>query len=288
MGIKTADIAVYPVSIFSTEKSFWIGDLERILEKYPQLEHPHKQAFFMLLYVEDADGTVTLDKQIIRLDQQKVICIKPNSVFSLDINRNARGILVCFTEAFFSLRYNNNVLYQFFFLKKEAESYIRLSAKETEKWMHLLQLMQHEFRSHNKGVEKVLRSYLNILLFDLDRSLHSHKRIEKKKSSEDKIIAFEKLVEEHFLHHKTPSFYAAKLHITTNYLNKLCHDHRGVTGGEIIRKRVTIEAQRLLHYTTLSVAEAAHKLGFESPSYFITFFKKNTGSTPESFRKTNN
>ncbi|MGF2411216.1 MAG: helix-turn-helix domain-containing protein [Ferruginibacter sp.] len=287
MGIKTGDIAVYPVSVFNTEKSFWIGELDRVLEKFPQLEHPHKQAFYMLLYVQDANGTVTLDKQTIRLDQQKVICIKPNSVFSLDINRNAKGNIICFTEAFFSLRYNNNVLYQFSFLKKDAETYIRLSGRETEKWVNLLQLMQFEFNGHHKGAEKVLRSYLNILLYDLDRSLHPHKRIENKNSKEDKLIAFEKLVEEHFLHHKTPSFYAAKLHITTNYLNKLCHEHRSFTGGEIIRKRVTIEAQRLLHYTTLSVAEVAHKLGFESPSYFITFFKKNTGTTPESFRKTN-
>ncbi|MBI2273450.1 MAG: helix-turn-helix domain-containing protein [Bacteroidetes bacterium] len=287
MGIKTSEIAVYHVSIFNTEKSFWIGGLERILEHYPQLEHPHKQAFYMLLYVQDANGVVTLDNQIIRLDQQKVICIKPNSVFSLDINRNAKGDIICFTEAFFSLRYNNNVLYQFSFLKKDAESYIRLSERETDKWINLLQLMQYEFNGHHKGTEKVLRSYLNILLYDLDRSQHPHNRADKAKNKEDKIIAFERLVEDNFLHHKAPSFYAARLHITTNYLNKLCRDHRGLTGGEIIRKRVTIEAQRLLHYTSLSVAEVAHKLGFESPSYFITFFKKNTSITPESFRKTN-
>jgi AraC-like DNA-binding protein len=77
------------------------------------------------------------------------------------------------------------------------------------------------------------------------------------------------------------------LHISTNYLNRLCREYRGVTGGEIIRERVIIEAQRLLQYTTLSVAETAYKLGFESPSYFITFFKKNTGTTPEGFRTMN-
>ena len=288
MATKTAEIAVYPVSIFGIEKSFWIGGLERVLERYPQLEHPHKQSFYMLLYVQDANGTVLLDKQAIRLDQQKVICIKPNSVFSLDINRNAKGKLICFTEDFFSLRYNNNVLYQFSFLKKDAETYIRLSGKETDKWITLLQLMQQEHDCHSKGADKVLRSYLNILLYDLDRSLHPHKRAEQKNSKEEKIMQFEKLVDESFLHHKTPSFYATKLHITTNYLNRLCHDHRGITSGEMIRKRVIIEAQRLLHYTTLSVAEAAYKLGFENSSYFITFFKKNTKVTPECFRKNNN
>ncbi|PVD53609.1 AraC family transcriptional regulator [Terrimonas sp.] len=288
MGIKTADIAVYPVSVFNSgNKSFWFGSLERILEHHPFLEHPHKQLFYMLLFVEKANGSVIIDNATIRLDEAKVICIKPNSVFSLDINRTARGFAICFTESFFSLRYNNNVLYQFSFLKKNAESYVRLTLKQTERWNNILQLMQEETSAEQKGVEKVLRSYLNILLYDLDRKFHKHAAAEKVNSKDEKIILFEKLLEENYTAQKTPSFYAKRLHITTNYLNKLCHDYRGVTGGELIRKRITIEAQRLLHYTSLSVAEVAYKLGFESPSYFITFFKKNTGTTPEYFRKSN-
>jgi AraC-like DNA-binding protein len=287
MGMKTAEIAVYPVSVFGTEKSFWIGSLDGILEKFPQLECPHKQTFYMLLYVQEAFGMVKLDKQTILLDRQKVICIKPYSVFSLDINRTANGSIICFTETFFSLRYNNNVLFQFSFLKKDAESYTRLPEKHKGKWESLLCLMEQEFNAHHKSAEKVLRSYLNILLFDLDRNLHPHRRIECKNNKTDKIIQFERLVDDYFMQHKTPSFYAAGLHISTNYLNRLCREYRGVTGGEIIRERVIIEAQRLLQYTTLSVAETAYKLGFESPSYFITFFKKNTGTTPEGFRTMN-
>lgn len=288
MGIKTADIAVYPVSVFNSgNKSFWFDSLERVLEHHPFLEHPHKQSFYMLLFVEKANGSAVIDNSTIRLDEAKVICIKPNSVFSLDINRAAKGFAVCFTESFFSLRYNNNVLYQFTFLKKNADSFVRLALKQTERWNNILQLMLEETATEQKGVEKVLRSYLNILLYDLDRKFHKHSAVEKANSKDEKIIHFEKLLEENYTTQKTPSFYAKRLHITTNYLNKLCHDYRGVTGGELIRKRITIEAQRLLHYTSSSVAEVAYKLGFESPSYFITFFKKNTGVTPECFRKNN-
>lgn len=288
MGIKTANIAVYPVSVFHPDfKDFWFSSLERLLEKFPVLEHPHRQSFYMLLLVEKASGEISLDRNIIRLDEPKVICIKPNSVFSLDINRAAKGWVVCFTEHFFSLRYNNNVLYQFEFLKKNADSYVRLTTQQTARWNIILQLMREETALTQKGIEKVLRSYLNILLFDLDRKFQKTTFTEKANSKDEKIIQFEKLLEEHFISEKKPSFYARKLHITTNYLNKLCHEYRNVTGGELIRKRIIIEAQRLLHYTTSSVAEVAYKLGFESPSYFITFFKKNTGTTPEYFRKYN-
>jgi AraC family transcriptional activator of pobA len=288
MGIRTAELAVYPVSIFHPSiKDFWFDRLERLLEKFPVLEHPHKHSFYMILFVEKANGNISLDRSTIRLDEPKIICIKPNSVFSLDINRAAKGWAVCFTEHFFSLRYNNNVLYHFAFLKKNAESYVRLTSSQTDRWRSVLQLMSEETENVQPGIEKVLRSYLNILLFDLDRKFKKNLSPDVEKGKADKIIQFELLVEAHFISEKKPSFYAQKLHITTNYLNKLCHEYRNVTSGELIRKRIIIEAQRLLHYTTSSVAEVAYKLGFESSSYFITFFKKYTGNTPEYFRKNN-
>lgn len=288
MGTKTAEIAVYPVSVFSTgNKSFWLESLERILESHPFLEHPHKQAFYTLLFIEKAIGTAMVDNHRIRLDEPKVICVKPNSVFSLDINRASKGYIVCFTEGFFSLRYNYNVLHQFSFLKKHAATFVRFTAKQTERWNLFFELMSDEILVNQNGVDHVLRSYLNILLYDLDRKFYKHTINSKLPGKDKKVIDFEKLLEEKYATHHTPSYYAGQLHISTNYLNKLCQEFRGISGGELIRKRITIEAQRLLHYTSLSVAEVAYQLGFESASYFVTFFKKNTGITPEYFRKNN-
>lgn len=286
MGIRTESIPVYPVNVFGTNsKSFWFGTIERILEMHPFLERPHKQLFYTLLFIEKANGVALIDNRGVRLDEPKVICVKPNSVFSLDINRMAKGAMICFTEDFFSLRYNNNVLYQFAFLKKDADDYIRFGPKQADKWKLFIRLMEEEAEAGSKGYEKVMRSYLNIFLFDLDRTFKPDRQSDKISGREEKVVLFEKLVDEYFLTHKTPSWYAAQLSISTNYLNKLCHGFRSSTSGELIRKRVIIEGQRLLHYTSLSVAEIAYKLGFETPSYFITFFKKSTNTTPESFRK---
>src|SRR5690554_7006598 len=82
-----------------------------------------------------------------------------------------------------------------------------------------------------------------------------------------------------------PSAYADLLNISPNYLNKICKEETGRTAGDLIRKRITIEAQRLLHYTNYTVNEIADQLGFENSSYFVTFFKKHTRTTPDKFRK---
>ena len=84
-----------------------------------------------------------------------------------------------------------------------------------------------------------------------------------------------------------PKQYAELLYITPNHLNALCNDFLGVSAGTLIRDRVILEAKRLLINLDLMVAEIADRLNFSDQSYFIKFFKKYEGITPEKFRKLN-
>lgn len=287
--MQTKELAVCNIGLFSEEpKHFWMGELAGLLERFPLLEYPHKQEFYMLLFVEHAQGELLIDEQKVRLDSAKVIIIKPRCVSSIDINRQAKGKVICFTEDFFSLRYNNNILYEFTFLQSGSKPYIRLSDEQHLRWQVLNSLLLEEFLFQKKGTEKVLRSFLNIIMCGLERIFWPFE-VEKIRSlRQDKIHQFELLIETYYAIKKLPSGYADLLHISPNYLNKICREETGQTAGDMIRRRITIEAQRLLHHTNLSVNEIANKLGFENLSYFITFFKKQTGDTPEQFRKQNN
>ncbi len=286
--MRTLELAVCNIGLFGDGmRHFWMDDLKGILAKYPHLERPHQQDFYTLLFVEDADGELIIDEQKIRLDSPKTIIIKPNCIYSIDINKNAKGKIICFSEDFFSLRYNNNILYQFSFLKPDASAYIRFNEAQKEKWTNLCTLMLEEFILNRKESHKVLRSFLNIVMFDLERLCTPTVNKHGLSLKTEKVMQFERMVDELYKTHKMPSAYANKLHLSPNYLNKLCKEETGLTAGEIIRKRVTIEARRLLHYTGLTVNEIADKLNFESTSYFVTFFKKQTALTPEQFRKGN-
>ncbi|NLR77489.1 helix-turn-helix domain-containing protein [Chitinophaga eiseniae] len=271
-----------PTLIINDNHFFWTGNAAAFHALYPLALEPQRLGCYLLLCADPAGGLVTIDNSQVHLDQSGIICIKPNSVASIHVHS---GSVICFTEDFFSLRYNSNVLYQFSFLAKEPGSFIPLDRLTLAKWQQLTGLMQQEFHSRYKGADRVLRSYLNILLCMLDQCCSTEAPAEKNNSRDEKIRVFEQLLEAHYKVHKTPSFYASQLHITTNYLNKLCQQCKHTSSGELIRKRVTIEAQRLLYHTGLSVAEIADTLGFESASYFATFFKKNTGIPPERFRK---
>lgn len=286
MEPSAAVLPVYPVGVFTSGTGLqWLGSLERILEKYPFLEEPHQPQYYMLLFIERAIGTVTADHELIRCDEPKLIFVKPGSVFSLNINRTAQGSLYCFADPFLPGPYNGYQQHQFAFLKGASGVFVRLNASQSEKWQLFFRLIREELAVQQQGYDRILRACTNILLVELDRRLSNRKAAEPLSLGETRVLEFEQLIDANFQQQKTPAWYAAQLHVTPNYLNKLCQQFRKQKSGALIRRRIAVEAQRLLRFTSLSVAEVAHFLGFEHASYFVTFFKKQTGFTPESFRK---
>lgn len=285
--MQTTELPVCSIDLFGDGiKQFWMGKLMGLVDLYPILEYPHRQDFYILLLVDNAFGDIMVDNQKIHLNfNAKAIIIKPGCISSLDLNKQARGHIVCFTEQFFSLRYNNNMLHQFSYFKREARPYLRLSEGNKSRWDQLIRLCYEEFLLDLNESETLLRSYLNIILLELERLYNPAGFQSHKNNKQEKIHQFEELINVHFHSKKLPSSYADLLYMSPNYLNKICKEETGQTAGDLIRKRISIEAQRLLHYTSCTVNEIAHQLGFENMSYFVTYFKKQTGLTPEQFRR---
>lgn len=96
---------------------------------------------------------------------------------------------------------------------------------------------------------------------------------------------FQLLISKRFKDLKLPKDYAKLLYITPNHLNALCKDIIGLSAGELIRAQVILESKRLLINLNLSIADIAEILNFTDPSYFVKFFKKHEGITPDKFRK---
>ncbi len=253
--------------------------------KFPFVEESHKQNFYSILFLDSCHGEIEIDNHKIFFNCPKVVIIQPNCISKINLHPETRGKIIAFTETFFSLRYNNNSLSDFSFFENGSKPYVALNAFQKETLETFFELFEFEYTAILKDKTKVLRSILNILLVQMERIYNPQIQPKTNNSKNEKIKEFEKLVEQHFKEQKMPSFYAEKLHVTPNYLNKICKSETGKTAGDLVRKRITIEAQRLLHYTSLSINEIAHDLGFENVSYFITFFKKQTLTTPEQFRK---
>lgn len=284
--MQTEHIPICKMDLFDEDlKHFWMSDLNGLLLNFPFFEHPHIHSFYTILFIEQAQGEINIDNERIRISNAEVIIIKPYCINTIDIDNEANGTIMCFHESFFSLRFNNNILNLFSFLNLESKPVVRVSEGQLNRLKMFLNLLEEEYMLQKFEVQKVMRSYLNILLFELERIYKPIGAVHYKTPRQYKVQNFEKLIAQQFKTKKSPSDYAKLLNISPNYLNKLCKETTGVTAGDLIRKRIIIEAQRLIHYTHDSIKEIADKLGFENTSYFITFFKKQTGKSPEQFRK---
>jgi AraC-like DNA-binding protein len=74
------------------------------------------------------------------------------------------------------------------------------------------------------------------------------------------------------------------LNLSSYQLNAIVRATLGKTCSELIIEYILLESKRYLLATSHQVTQIAYHLGYEDVSYFIRFFKKHTGYSPEAFR----
>lgn len=127
---------------------------------------------------------------------------------------------------------------------------------------------------------------LRALLYEVLVLLQKAFPIETKKpvNAESRVVRFQELVNEHFATEIGVDFYADKLCVTPNYLNRIVQRTLGQTTKAYIQSRRIDEAKHLLRYTAMPIGLISDSLHFDTPSYFVRAFTKVTGQTPLQFR----
>ncbi|MGO1245515.1 MAG: helix-turn-helix domain-containing protein [Sphingobacterium sp.] len=286
MVVRTEEINVLTLEDMENPNiGFTVTPLHTFNQQYGFLSLPNQRMFYTIIYFEEEGGRFAIDQSIVQIEKGEALSIAPSSVCTFEINKEAKGWILLFTEAFFTQRYNDNVLHDFSFLKSNAVYKHFENNIDFAKWRMMMDSMRDELKLSDKDSKTILRSYLNIVLGMLERCSGLRLATSYNKERENRVRAFEQLLEQYYKKERFPSFYAEKLNISTNYLNRVCRDRRNKSVGELIRDRILLEAERLLYHTFKNISEISFELGFDSLSYFITFFKKKHGVSPEEFRK---
>jgi AraC family transcriptional activator of pobA len=93
------------------------------------------------------------------------------------------------------------------------------------------------------------------------------------------------LIEAHYREAVTVAALARRLQVSEAQLRRACLAVTGLAPAALLQERIFEEARRLLLYTNMSVAAAAHYLGFADAAYFSRFFAKQAGQSPREFRR---
>lgn len=203
------------------------------------------------------------------------------------ISENSEGSIVYFTPNFYCIAFHDKELAcdGLLFDNVFEMPYLNLSTNLDILFLKLISSIKREINQKDFWAEEMIKTYIKQIIISATRTLI-------KSNNDSQIISYDKelarkfsqLVELHYRKHHNVSDYANMLNITPKNLNKKIVSEKQVAPSIIIKQRIILQAKRLLANTTLSIKEIADYLGYEDYSYFVRFFKSQTGLPPLSFR----
>ncbi|MBN9379122.1 MAG: AraC family transcriptional regulator [Chitinophagaceae bacterium] len=196
----------------------------------------------------------------------------PVSGYSIAVSAD---LLYKFAKDYNFVNYNNH---EALFLTKEEEVTIEdLFTKAHQKY------------KKEKFSKDVLVSYASLILSYTQ--IFYERQFETRSKIYNKVVAnFYQHLERYFNETKEidelPSvhYFARKANLSTNYFGDLIRHFTGNSPQQHIHQYIIQIAKNKLRQSDLTVGEIAYSLGFEYPTYFTRFFKKETGITPRIFR----
>jgi AraC-like DNA-binding protein len=225
----------------------------------------------------------------------RALLIQPNELIFLTYNhhlfipqKNAEFIALVFNRAFYCIHTNDSEVScnGLLFFGSDSSPILSLPESEKEKLETLVHVLRNEFEFKDINQEEMLRILLKRFIIICTRLARNQlNESEGSQSEMDLIRHFNALVEEHFKQKRKVSEYAELLHKSPKTLSNIFHRHERFTPLQVIHNRLVLEAKRLLMYTSKSIKEIGLELGFETPTQFSKFFKKQVEQTPLSFRK---
>lgn len=250
------------------------------------------ETFYSVTIVLDADETISVDGASSHVRHGSVVTSIPGEVWQFSPESQLKGFNLAFEKEFLLTFFNDpHFLDRFAFLSPERPSPFLVMEPALFERIHLLYLeMRKEIGREEDIDQHILRAMLYETLMLLSRTEFSDKS--KAEFSGDEMSPsryadkFKTLVADNFKSEHGTEYYAGRLFITPNYLNRIIRRTLGKSAKEYIMDVVFDEACRLLRFTDMSVEEVSETLGFETSTYFIRSFGKRYSVTPLQYRKT--
>jgi len=249
--------------------------------------YPGGQYYKILLNRSDS-LPICVDGFIRDILKYQIVCLTP--LQNVKIHTTTENFyLLMFNREFYCIHENdqevscNGVL----FFGTSAIPVLSLNEEEQKKFNVLMNVFSDELDTVDKIQGEMLRMLLKRLIITCTRLARKQLvSADLKEHERDTIRKFNILVEKHFKEYRQVSDYATMLNKAPKTLSNIFSSANHKTPLKVIHDRLLLEAKRYLLFTDMILKEIAYELGFEDPSHFSRFFKKETGLAPSEFRNT--
>jgi AraC family transcriptional activator of pobA len=254
---------------------------------------PYNRRDFYKISLIIGTGTLYYADKGIEIDRPALLFSNPQIPYSWEAKSLQQdGYFCLFTENFFMMDGRPTSLQELPMFRPGGSPVFFISDAQVTFISDLYIKMLNEIQSEYVYKFDLLRNYTSLILHEAMKMQPADSYFKHHNASSRITSLFLELLERQFPidtpHHvlqlKTPTDFANRLSVHVNHLNRSVKEATGKTTTEHISERIVKEAKALLHHTDWNVSEIAYSLGFEYPSYFNNFFRKQTSQTPSSFR----
>lgn len=255
---------------------------------------PYSRRDYYKIWIVKAESVIYYANKSIHIKQPALIFSNPLIPYSFEsLSETRSGYMCIFTESFLKSNDRQESIQQSPLFKIGNNSVFLLDNKQLQFISGIYDKMIEEIASDYVYKYDVLKNYVNLLIHEAMKMEPALTSFQHHNATSRIAALFIELLERQFpidspdrvLQLKKPGDYAHSLSVHVNHLNFAVKEITGKPTSTHITGRIVNEAKALLKNTDWSVADIASCLGFEYPTYFNNFFKKNTGTTPLSFRK---
>ncbi|ULQ50935.1 AraC family transcriptional regulator [Flavihumibacter fluvii] len=266
----------------STER-FKIRKVQDLLDREDLFHELHRHDFFFIIALQKGAGIHEIDFTPYKVIDNAIFFMRPGQVHQLQLKADSTGYIIEFNTEFYHPK--DRVSTQRL-RKASNKNYCELETNRFEKLYGILTNIFQEYTDREEGFQDVIKANLDIFFIEYVRQSPNPNGPSTTVNpyTQERLEEFLALLESHITTQKQVSQYTDLMNLSPYQLNEITKATMGKTASELINEHIILEAKRNLLATPNQIKDIADILGYEDVSYFIRFFRKQTGYSPEAFR----
>ncbi|MBE7684868.1 helix-turn-helix domain-containing protein [Tenacibaculum piscium] len=267
--------------------SYYISSGKSIF-KFP--ENPFRMDYYAFCICTDGEIDLEINAINYKIRKGSVFCSAPSTIVHfLNASPNFKIQTVFFEKNFLLTNISDPfIIEKMALFQQSSYSVLHTSEENTRNLLKIINTIKEKEQCKSIFTKQMIRVLIFNLLLEIAEIIQQKTPniIACKDVKTTIYLRFNKLVQECILEEKSVGFYASELCISNKYLIEITKKNVGKTPHQIIEEALLKEALVLLGNPALSISEIAYQLQFNSISAFGRFFKRQTTSSPSSYRNT--
>jgi AraC family transcriptional regulator, transcriptional activator of pobA len=226
-------------------------------------------------------------------DNGSMLFAKPRQIIQFgNLEYHEDSFIIFIHEDFLNGHFLHNEIAKYAFFDYEANEALHLSPREEKVMWDLFFKIDAEYLANNDEYSRsIMLSHVDSML-KYSQRFYKRQFINRTELSGKTVSKFNDVLAGYFkngllLTQGLPNVatLASQLNLSPRYLSDMLKQETGKTAIELIHIYLINEAKNRLRSDGQRVSDIAYELGFEDLSYFSRLFKKETGITPNQFKK---